>query len=220
MTDANRLFSMKFREHTPTGQWERRKHIIAVCIARCWRDEEWNTTNVEQFESAAFEDRNIDELDEMIEEMDFCYFSDLGNIFCLETADDDDYTSEYSIQATKHGMSTYFPDIDYELHWLTANDGDVWDDITIVDNGREYIGSCWMEYLRVVLKNGAEYLYRSNLIGDDESTPETREDVLKLKSFTIPEATEANPHPLPRCVLVSEEEEDDYPPSGPRWFFL
>ena len=217
MTDAYRTFSIVYREHNPSGQWKERKYIIAEFIARCWLEETpesvWNEICNDYSDMLEFGDRAIDD-------KGYCCYEDCGDTFFLGTLDDDDYTSNYSITVMKQGMKTFFPDIDYEFHWLTAIDGDVWDEITIVDNGIECSSSCWMEYPQVVLKNDARYLFDHHLIEEDEEPPKTRADVLKLKAFTIPEATEDNPHPVPRCVLVSEDEEEDYPPTSPKWFFI
>ncbi len=221
MSEAIRMFSMQFREHTLTDQWEERKYIIAACIALCWDKEEWRTIDVgEPSGESDFERKSVDELNQIIDELGFCCYEDLGSTFFLSTDDGDDYTSTYSLEAMKEGMKLYFPDIDYELHWLDAIDGDVTVDVTIMDNSREYKGFYWMVYPQYqdVYKNDARYLRTYNLIAEDEETPKTREDVLKLKSFIIPEATEDNPHPFPKGVLVDEDEEE-YPPS-PKWFFL
>ena len=216
MSNAYGTFSIIFREHAPTALWEKRKHVVAAFVALCWEGEKpqdaWNEVDPERSESFEY-------FDEIIDKLCFCKYEDRGSTFFLTTFDYEEVPPYRTILPMKQGMKKYFPDIDYEFHYLEAIDGEVSDEITIVDNGKEFNNHCIMLYPQVILEDD-NYLNDNDLIEEDEEPPKTRGDILKLKSFMIPEAAEDNPHPLPECVLVSEDEEDDYPPTSPKWFFL
>lgn len=214
MTGAFLTFSVKFREHIPTGKWNERKYIIAEFIANCW---DGNTPEV-------IEDVDWDDCSDPPEHRDvslgYPFEDDGSNIFFLGTTGDDDTPWYGSIKIMKEGMKRNFPDIDYEFHFFTADSGDVVDEVTIVDDGKEYAGVYHMAYLCVLLDEN-DWIYDNDIIDEDEAMPTTREEVLALDAFKYPEATAENPHTIPKWVLVdeAEEEEDEYPPR-PKWFFL
>ena len=190
MRDATVRFIMQFSEHNSTEDWDERKYKVACFVAACWnlQSKERGWSEISQL-SAEECHQWLDEW----EEESFGDYEDSCKPFYIENYEFYGRITD-TVEEMHAGMKHYFPDIDYEFECYIFNNGDAWEDVTIVEGGKRY-------------DNGFTFYYLEDYLGDYDTTDEdlveaVRNEVLARDIFQEPERTEENPYPVASGVLL------------------